>query len=269
MATETKEANFQITGMTCAACATRIEKGLSKMDGVEQANVNLALEKSSIKYDSAKLTEADFEKKIDALGYGEVKQKVEFDITGMTCAACSTRVEKGLNKMSGIGSANVNLALEKATIEFNPSEVTIGEIIGKVEKLGYGAHQQQEDEEKVDYREKAIQDQKRKFIISAILSLPLLWTMVGHFSFTSFLYVPEILMNPWVQMLLATPVQFIIGKQFYVGAYKALRSGSANMDVLVAMGTSAAYFYSVYQAIIYADAPHMASLYFETSAVLI
>ncbi|WP_033543390.1 heavy metal translocating P-type ATPase [Planococcus sp. CAU13] len=269
MAAETKEANFQITGMTCAACATRIEKGLSKMDGVEQANVNLALEKSSIKYDSTKLTEADFEKKIDALGYGVVKQKVEFDITGMTCAACSTRVEKGLNRMSGIGSAHVNLALEKATIEFNPSEVTIGEIIAKVEKLGYGAHQQQEDEERVDYREKAIQDQKRKFIISAILSLPLLWTMVGHFSFTSFLYVPEILMNPWFQMLLATPVQFIIGKQFYVGAYKALRNGSANMDVLVAMGTSAAYFYSVYQAIIHAGSPHAAHLYFETSAVLI
>ncbi|PKH10343.1 heavy metal translocating P-type ATPase [Planomicrobium sp. MB-3u-38] len=269
MAADTKEASFQISGMTCAACATRIEKGLSKMDGVEKANVNLALEKSSIQYDSTKLTEADFEKKIDALGYGVVKQKAEFDITGMTCAACSTRVEKGLNKMNGIGSANVNLALEKATIEFNPSEVTIGEIIAKVEKLGYGAHQQQEDEERVDYREKAIQDQKRKFIASAILSLPLLWTMVGHFSFTSFLYVPEILMNPWFQMLLATPVQFIIGKQFYVGAYKALRNGSANMDVLVAMGTSAAYFYSVYQAIIHAGSPHMAHLYFETSAVLI
>ena len=269
MATGTKEANFQITGMTCAACATRIEKGLSKMEGVEKANVNLALEKSSIQYDSSKLSEADFEKKIDALGYGVVKQKAEFDITGMTCAACATRIEKGLNKLGGVGAANVNLALEKATIEFNPSEVAIGDIIAKVEKLGYGAHQQQEDEEKVDYREKAIRDQKRKFIASAILSLPLLWTMVSHFSFTSFLYVPEILMNPWFQMLLATPVQFIIGKQFYVGAYKALRNGSANMDVLVVMGTSAAYFYSVYQAVIHAGSPHAAHLYFETSAVLI
>ncbi|MTD29466.1 heavy metal translocating P-type ATPase [Planomicrobium sp. YIM 101495] len=269
MATKTKEASFQITGMTCAACATRIEKGISKMDGVEKANVNLALEKSSIQYDPAKLNEADFEKKIDALGYGVVKQKAEFDITGMTCAACSTRVEKGLNRMSGIDVANVNLALEKATIEFNPSEVTIGDIIAKVEKLGYGAHQKQDDVEQVDYREKAIKDQKRKFIFSALLSLPLLWTMVAHFSFTSFLYVPEILMNPWFQMLLATPVQFIIGKQFYVGAYKSLRNGSANMDVLVAMGTSAAYFYSVYQAIIHAGSPHAAHLYFETSAVLI
>ncbi|NEU32500.1 copper-translocating P-type ATPase [bacterium LRH843] len=269
MSTEIKDANLQITGMTCAACATRIEKGLNKMDGVEQATVNIALEKSSIKYNPSKLSEADLEKKIEALGYGVVKQKAEFDITGMTCAACATGIEKGLNNMEGVGSATVNLALERATIEFNPSEVTIGDIIAKVEKLGYGAHQKQEDKEHVDYREQAIKDQKRKFIISAILSLPLLWTMVGHFSFTSFLYLPDILMNPWLQMALATPVQFMIGKQFYVGAYKSLRNGSANMDVLVAMGTSAAYFYSLYQAIVTAGSGHEPHLYFETSAVLI
>lgn len=264
-----KEANIQITGMTCAACATRIEKGLNKMGGVEQATVNLALEKSSIKYDPSKLSEEDFEKKIEALGYGVVKQKAEFDITGMTCAACATRIEKGLNKMEGIATANVNLALEKATLEFNPSEVTISDIIAKVEKLGYGAHQKLDNKEQVDHREKHIKDQQRKFIISAILSLPLLWTMVGHFSFTSFLYVPDILMNPWIQLILATPVQFIIGKQFYVGAYKALRNGGANMDVLVVMGTSAAYFYSLYQAIVTAGTHHGPHLYFETSAVLI
>ncbi|MEC0344907.1 heavy metal translocating P-type ATPase [Peribacillus frigoritolerans] len=264
-----KEANIQITGMTCAACATRIEKGLNKMEGVEQATVNLALEKSSIKYDPSKLSEEDFEKKIEALGYGVVKQKAEFDITGMTCAACATRIEKGLNKMEGIATANVNLALEKATLEFNPSEVTISDIIAKVEKLGYGAHQKHDNKEQVDHREKHIKDQQRKFTISAILSLPLLWTMVGHFSFTSFLYVPDFLMNPWIQLILATPVQFIIGKQFYVGAYKALRNGSANMDVLVVMGTSAAYFYSLYQAIVTAGTHHGPHLYFETSAVLI
>ncbi|MFJ7829427.1 heavy metal translocating P-type ATPase [Peribacillus sp. NPDC097284] len=264
-----KESSLQITGMTCAACANRIEKGLNKMDGVEQASVNLALEKSTITYDPSKLSEEDFEKKIEALGYGVVKQKKEFAITGMTCAACATRIEKGLNKMDGVSFANVNLALEKTTVEFNPSEVTIADIIAKVEKLGYGAHQKQEGKEQVDYREKAIKEQKLKFIISAILSLPLLWTMFGHFSFTSFLYVPDFLMNPWVQMVFATPVQFIIGKQFYVGAYKSLRNGSANMDVLVVMGTSAAYFYSVYQAIVTMGAHHGPHLYFETSAVLI
>ncbi|WP_121614329.1 heavy metal translocating P-type ATPase [Mesobacillus foraminis] len=268
-ASNVKEVSIQITGMTCAACATRIEKGLNKMEGVEQASVNLALEKSSIKYYPSKISEADFEKKIEALGYGVIKQKAEFDISGMTCAACATRIEKGLNKMEGVATANVNLALEKATIEFNPSEVSISDIIAKVEKLGYGAHQKQDDKEMIDHREKHIKDQQRKFSISLILSIPLLWTMVGHFSFTSFLYVPDFLMNPWIQLILATPVQFIIGKQFYVGAYKALRNGSANMDVLVAMGTSAAYFYSLYQAIVTSGIHHVPHLYFETSAVLI
>lgn len=264
-----KQTSYKITGMTCAACSARIEKVINKMDGVEEANVNLALEKSVIKYDPEKVTEEDFEKKIEALGYGVVKEKKEFAITGMTCAACSTRIEKGLNKLEGVSSANVNLALERATVEFNPSDITINDIIQKVEKLGYGAIIKSEDKETVDYREEAIQKQKVKFIVSAILSLPLLWTMVGHFSFTSFIYMPEFLMNPWVQMVLATPVQFIIGRQFYVSAYKALRNGSANMDVLVVLGTSAAYFYSVYQAIITAGEHHTANLYFETSAVLI
>ena len=102
MSSEMKESSLQITGMTCAACASRIEKGLNKMDGVNEANVNLALEKSSVKYDPSKLSEADLENKIEALGYGVVKQKMEFDITGMTCAACANRIEKGLSKMEGI-----------------------------------------------------------------------------------------------------------------------------------------------------------------------
>lgn len=269
MSSELKETSLQITGMTCAACATRIEKGLKKMDGVEEANVNLALEKSLIKFNPEKLNDKDFEKKIQDLGYGVAKEKKEFAITGMTCAACATRIEKGLSKLEGVSSANVNLALENATVEYNPSQVSVMDIISRVEKLGYEAHNKENEKEAIDYREQAIQKQKRKFILSAILSLPLLWTMVGHFSFTSFIYMPDILMNPWVQMALATPVQFVIGKQFYVSAYKALRNKSANMDVLVVMGTSAAYFYSVYQAIIMAGEHHSAQLYFETSAVLI
>ena len=268
--TKRKEISIQITGMTCAACSARIERGLNKMDGVEQANVNLALEKSMIQYDANKLNEIDFEKKIEALGYGVVKQKIEFDVTGMTCAACSARIEKGLNRMDGITEANVNLALEKAVVAFNPAQLSAADIYAKVEKLGYGAHPPQDQEETVDYREKHIKEQRRKFIVSAILSIPLLWTMVAHFSFTSFLYVPDLFMNPWFQFVLATPIQFIIGRSFYISAYKALRNGSANMDVLVAMGTSAAYFYSVYQTLRFANSTHHeAQLYFETSAILI
>lgn len=269
MSNSSKETTLQITGMTCAACATRIEKGLNRLEGVEEASVNLALEKSVVKYDPEKISEQDVEKKIHDLGYEVVKEKKEFTVTGMTCAACSARIEKVLNKKEGIAAANVNLATEHATIEYNPLHVTTADIIQIIEKLGYGAHVREDNQQAVDYREQAIEKQQRKFILSAILSLPLLWTMVGHFSFTSFLYVPDFLMNPWVQFLLATPVQFIIGRHFYVSAYKALRNKSANMDVLVVMGTSAAYFYSVYQAIISTGHGHHADLYFETSAVLI
>lgn len=163
------------------------------------------------------------------------RKETNFQITGMTCAACANRIEKGLNKLQGVNDATVNLALERATIEYNPSLISMQDIIKRVETLGYGIIS--EAENGTDRREKEIKKQQGKFIVSAILSFPLLWAMVSHFSFTSFIYLPKILMNPWVQLVFATPVQFIIGKQFYAGAYKALRNKSANMDVLVALGT--------------------------------
>lgn len=266
----TKETSLQITGMTCAACANRIERGLKRIEGVEEATVNLALEKSSIIFDPSKTNVVAIQQKIRDLGYDIITEKAEFQITGMTCAACSARIEKGLNRLQGVIQANVNLALEKAVVEYNPAELTNMDIIKKVESLGYGASLKEEfSQEKRDFKEKEIQIQTRKFIISAILSLPLLWTMVGHFSFTSFLYVPELFMNPWVQFALATPVQFYVGKQFYVGAYKALKNKSANMDVLVALGTSAAYFYSLYLSFLSIGETHHPELYYETSAVLL
>lgn len=266
-----KETTMQITGMTCAACSSRIERVLNKMEGIEEATVNLALEKSMVKYDPSMITVEDIQKKIRDLGYDVVTEKAELDITGMTCAACSARIEKGLNRMSGVNQANVNLALEKATVEYNPLELSKEDIIKKIQALGYGASLKEEDKAQgLDQRQKEIQIQTRKFVFAAILSLPLLWTMVAHFRFTSFIYVPDFLMNPWVQFALATPVQFIIGSQFYVGAYKSLKNKSANMDVLVAMGTSAAYFYSLYLSIQSLGAgAHSVELYYETSAILI
>jgi P-type Cu+ transporter len=265
-----KETTLQISGMTCAACAIRIEKGLNKLEGVEKANVNLALEKSTVSYDPQILKVADLEKKIEDLGYGVVTEKAEFNLSGMTCAACATRIEKGLNKLPGVIKANVNLALETGSVQYNPSEVSIGDMIKKIDQLGYGAALKEDNKESVDHRAIEIEKQKGKFIFSAILSLPLLWAMVSHFEFTSFIYLPEMFMNPWVQLALATPVQFVVGKQFYVGAYKALKNKSANMDVLVALGTSAAYFYSLYLSILSIGTnAGMIEMYFETSAVLI
>ncbi|PFR10306.1 copper-translocating P-type ATPase [Bacillus anthracis] len=268
---EQKEVNLQISGMTCAACANRIEKGLKKVEGVHDANVNFALEKTKIMYDPQKTNPQQFKEKVESLGYGIVSDKAEFTVSGMTCAACANRVEKRLNKLEGVNEATVNFALESATVDFNPDEINVNEMKSAITKLGYKLEvKSDEQDESTDHRLQEIERQKKKFIISFILSFPLLWAMVSHFSFTSFIYLPDMLMNPWVQLALATPVQFIIGGQFYVGAYKALRNKSANMDVLVALGTSAAYFYSVYLSIqSIGSSEHMTDLYFETSAVLI
>ncbi|HDR8486358.1 TPA: copper-translocating P-type ATPase [Bacillus cereus] len=268
---EKKEANLQISGMTCAACANRIEKGLKKVEGVHEANVNFALEKTKIMYDPTKTNPQQFKEKVESLGYGIVSDKAEFTVSGMTCAACANRVEKRLNKLDGVNKATVNFALESATVDFNPDEVNVNEMKSVITKLGYKLEVKPDDQDaSTDHRLQEIERQKKKFIISFILSFPLLWAMVSHFSFTSFIYLPDMLMNPWVQLTLATPVQFIIGGQFYVGAYKALRNKSANMDVLVALGTSGAYFYSVYLSIqSIGSSEHMTDLYFETSAVLI
>ncbi|EJQ97186.1 TPA: heavy metal translocating P-type ATPase [Bacillus anthracis] len=268
---EQKEANLQISGMTCAACANRIEKGLKKVEGVHDANVNFALEKTKIMYDPQKTNPQQFKEKVESLGYGIVSDKAEFTVSGMTCAACANRVEKRLNKLEGVNGATVNFALESATVDFNPDEINVNEMKSAITKLGYKLEVKSDEQDgSTDHRLQEIERQKKKFIISFILSFPLLWAMVSHFSFTSFIYLPDMLMNPWVQLALATPVQFIIGGQFYVGAYKALRNKSANMDVLVALGTSAAYFYSVYLSIqSIGSSEHMTDLYFETSAVLI
>ncbi|MED3915768.1 heavy metal translocating P-type ATPase [Priestia megaterium] len=271
MSDKQKEATLQIMGMTCAACSNRIEKGLKKIEGVKEANVNLALERSTIIFDPSKTSPQAFEEKIEKLGYGVVSEKAEFAITGMTCAACSTRIEKGLNKLEGVTKASVNLALETASVEYSPSQIAPQDITQRVEKLGYGAKlKSEEKEEEQSYREKELSKQKGKFWFSFILSVPLLWAMVSHFTFTSFIPLPHMLMNPWVQLALATPVQFVVGKQFYVGAFKALRNKSANMDVLVALGTSAAYFYSLYSSLkSLGSSAHTAQLYYETSAILI
>lgn len=260
-----KQVNLGIKGMTCAACSTRIEKVLNKMDGVD-ARVNLAMENAAVEYDPEKVHIDEITSKIDQLGYGVEVEKKELDVYGMTCAACSTRIEKVLNKMPGVSSATVNLANETASVEYTPGIADLDEIIGKIKKIGYDAKVRQ-DENKEEKKEAELKKKRMKLYISTLLSLPLLYTMADHL-FN--LYVPELLMNPWVQMALASPVQFIIGWQFYVGAYKNLRNKSANMDVLVALGTSAAYFYSVSEAVQTLYKPGMEPhLYFETSAILI
>lgn len=263
---EKKHITLGVTGMSCASCSSRIEKVLNQMDGVE-AQVNLTTEKATVAYDPEKISVEDITKKIENIGYGVLKEKVELDVFGMTCAACSNRIEKVLNKQEGIELATVNLTTESAAIEYNPGMVDVQAIIERIRNLGYDAKPKADAEEKQTHKEKQLKTMKTKLIISALLSVPLLITMLDHLFGMN---LPEIVMNPWFQFILATPVQFIIGWQFYIGAYKNLRNGGANMDVLVSLGTSAAYFYSLYETFKTVFIPeYEPHLYFETSAILI
>ncbi|PTE94878.1 copper-translocating P-type ATPase [Staphylococcus equorum] len=263
---EKKKTTLGITGMTCAACANRIEKNLNKINDVD-ATVNVTTEKATVAYNPESTTIDDLTHSIEKTGYGVLTEKAELDIIGMTCAACSNRIEKVLNRDAGVEHANVNLTTENATIAYNPEMTSIDDLIKKIQKIGYDAKPKQAASEKSSQKEQELKHKRNKLIISAILAAPLLLTMFVHLFG---MQIPHIFMNPWFQFALATPVQFIIGWQFYVGAYKNLRNGSANMDVLVALGTSAAYFYSLYEMIKWLNltnyTPH---LYFETSAVLI
>jgi len=196
------------------------------------------------------------------------EQKVSLAIRGMTCAACANRIEKGLAKLPGVTEAHVNLALEKASVTFDPSHISVEDLTAKVRDLGYQAYVPEllgRDAEK-EAREAEIRRQRTMFVFSAILSAQLLLAMVGHVFGVDNALVGW-LSNGWVQLALATPVQFYAGWQFYVDSYYNLRNRSANMSVLVALGTSAAYLYSLASMLF----PHLgiSGLYLETSAVLI
>ncbi|RIP37169.1 copper-translocating P-type ATPase [Staphylococcus gallinarum] len=261
-----KTTTYDITGMTCAACANRIEKNLNKLDDVT-ANVNVTTEKATVTYDPQSISETQITERIEKTGYGVSTEHTDLDIIGMTCAACSNRIEKVLNRMEGVNNASINLTTESGAIDYNPNTVTVDDLISRIQQIGYDAQSKQDETETASRKERELKSKRLKLIISAILTAPLLLTMFVHLFGVP---IPHIFMNPWFQFILATPVQFIIGWQFYVGAYKNLKNKSANMDVLVALGTSAAYFYSIYEMIkwlIQSNAnPH---LYFETSAVLI
>lgn len=193
-------------------------------------------------------------------------KKKEFAISGMHCAACVARIEKGLGKLPGVTSAVVNLASERAMVEYDSAQVSVAQLQEKVKKLGFEAHDladQRESGKEASRHEEDMAHQKRRFLFATVLSVPLLLSMVFH-SLGVWHEISMVLMQPLVQFALATPVQFIAGWPFYRGAYAALSNGSADMDVLVALGTSSAYFYSIANWL-----NGSSDLYFETSAVLI
>jgi Cu+-exporting ATPase len=180
-----KKTDIAISGMTCAACANRIEKGLQRMNGVSSATVNFATEKASVAFNEEETDLTSLQDKIRTLGYDVLKEEVDLNIVGMTCAACSARIEKVLNRMEGVQSATVNLALETGKVSFDPSVLSSGDFIKKIQSLGYDAElKNEQNSEKVDHKKEKFK-RRRVSLISAALSLPL---TREHFTYHGFTY---------------------------------------------------------------------------------
>jgi len=266
--------DLPISGMSCASCAAKIEKGLGSVEGVSHATVNFAAEKATIFFHPGQTDVPHLIDKVKDLGYGAKVEKVVLPIQGMTCASCVKKVEKALSSAKGVVQAGVNFATERATVEYIPEEVSIRDLKKAVEEAGYQVLEVKEEdivEKESLAREAELFKLKQKFIIGAVLLIPILilmysgsllgkWT--GLSMETSF----------FIQFLLATPVQFWAGWQFYVGFWKATRHRTSDMNTLIAVGTSAAYLYSL----IVTFAPHlimvkglMMDVYFDTSAAIV
>jgi len=259
-----------ITGMTCANCALNIERNLKKLQGVEDTNVNFASEQASVSFDPHKIHIDDLIKKIEDAGYGIAAAKVELPITGMTCANCAMNIERTLNKkVPGVVQASVNFASERAAVQYLANLTSVEEIIAAIRQAGYDAIPPEEIGEAEDIEQRArraeIAEQTRKFIVGLLFTLPLfLWSMARDFGLLG-AWSHALWVN-WAFWALATPVQFYTGWDYYTGGWKSLKNRSANMDVLVAMGSSVAYFYSLSVLLYPALGSHV---YFETSAVII
>lgn len=279
---------YKITGMTCAACAKAVERVVKKLDGVEEQNVNIATEKLNIVYDRSKVNFDDIKCVIEKAGYGvEVEEEnkvIELKIEGMTCAACAKAVERVGKKLEGVESISVNIATDKANVIYNPAKVKLSQIKAAIEKAGYKPIGEEKkisvDEDKLK-KEKEMKTLFTKFIIATIFAIPLFYIAMGPMIPKPFgpWPLPEII-NPMnntlnyalIQLLLVIPVMGA-GYKFYIHGFKSLFSKSPNMDTLVAIGTSAAFLYSVYTTIQIANGKitgmHHHQLYYESAGIII
>ncbi|MCP3668898.1 MAG: copper-translocating P-type ATPase [Gammaproteobacteria bacterium] len=250
--------------MTCAACSARLEKVLSRLPGVREARVSLATENVTLDLDAAGCGVEDVVSAIGKAGFAVPTELIELDISGMTCAACSTRLEKVLGRLPGVELAAVNLATEKAAITIHSGAIAQEDLVAAVGRTGFAAtpavtSAEQRAQAEANARKQNQREQNR-LILSALLTIPLALPML------LMLFGVDWMLAPWLQFTLATPVQFWSGRHFYVGAYKSLRGGAGNMDVLVVMGTSAAWGLSSWVTVTGGGGGH---LYFEASAMII
>ncbi|MGH8326191.1 MAG: heavy metal translocating P-type ATPase [Steroidobacteraceae bacterium] len=245
-----------VEGMTCATCAGRVERALNALPGVG-AVVNLASEQADIHYDPARVGGFGLAEAVQRAGYEVPHEMRELAIAGMTCASCVGRIEKALSAVSGVVRAEVNLATERARVEGVAGAVRPADLVAAVRRAGYEGElltgEAERDRELAAAEARRMKLESGRLAIAVALSAPLLAPMAG------------VMLPAWLQLALATPVQFLIGARFYVGAWKALRARVGNMDLLVALGTSAAYFYSLYLLIAYP----LTHLYFDSAAVVI
>jgi Cu+-exporting ATPase len=273
--------DLPISGMSCASCAARIEKGLSAVQGVSKATVNFAAEKATVVFHPDQTALSQLIDKVKDLGYGANSEKVILPVQGMTCASCVNKVEKALKSQKGVIQASVNFATERATVEYIPEEVSIRDLKKAVQDAGYQVLEVKVGESTL--REEDIVEKERlareaelsrlrwKFVSGAILLVPILILMYGASLLEKWLGLSRG-MNFFIQFLLATPVQFWAGWQFYAGFWKAARHKTSDMNTLIAIGTSAAYLYSLIVTFV----PHlimvrglMIDVYFDTSAAII
>jgi Cu+-exporting ATPase len=256
--------------MTCANCAMNIERVLGKVSGVEAAAVNFAAEQAQVTYETTQVAARELLETVSKAGFTPTTAQVELPITGMTCANCAMNIERTLNKkVPGVVAAGVNFASERASVTYLPLVVSPEEMVAAIRKAGFDALVPEEREDAEDAealaRRRDIEDQTRKFTVGALFALPLFLLSMGR----DFGLTGAWSHAPWVNGLfwaLATPVQFYTGWDYYVGGYKSLRNKSANMDVLVALGSSVAYLYSAVLVLLPGRGGHV---YFETAAVII
>ncbi|WP_367082947.1 heavy metal translocating P-type ATPase [Pseudomonas sp. HOU2] len=250
--------DLPIAGMTCASCAGRVERALRKVSGASGVSVNLATEQARVQAPGDSLPA--LMEAVERAGYSVPQQTVELTIEGMTCASCVGRVERALNKVPGVKSVSVNLANERAHLEWL-GQVDIQSLLDAVSKAGYSASVWQAEHPATDNQQQRLHHERWALICAIALALPLVLPMLLQ-PFGIHWMLPA-----WAQFALATPVQFIFGARFYVAAWKAVRAGAGNMDLLVALGTSAGYGLSLYEWA--TAAGRMPHLYFEASAVVI
>ncbi len=263
----TRTVTLPITGMTCANCVATIERGLRKLDGVSVANVNLASERASVEYDASRLAPQALVERIRRAGYDVALGEASISLARVGDSADAARLERSLLAREGVESASVNLAAETLRVRYIPTLISQAEIREAAHAAGFEPLEADADVVDVEQsaRRQEIERQRKLLILGLVLTVPLFLMGMGR----DLGVVPHEMGHAawynWVMLALAAPVQFVVGAQYYVGAVKALRNRSANMDVLIAMGSSAAFAYSL--AVLFGLMP--GHLYFETAAVII